>query len=475
MERPPLPGAGGRANANTTGSSKPNKRYTKRRKDRNTRAANSNSGNNGNGNSTSGNKSAPKGPPQTPQIKVTIRNIQNVEQYGTAQQVIDGLIRTLVEKANEKMPVDQKMELVLGNLEQLVREEQAVLQAKKEWNERENVEVLEATNDGNDSDGEQAQDEEKQQTETVVVAEETFASKVTPAMQNLKISENSNNTNNNSNNTNMSPSTTGIVTTVLYIIPPKKTRRRGEKPGCAYLLLMAPKIEAKIPSVPVPISENSVETVAPPVSTPVDAVDYSQEVTKRRLMLLHAIESMTNNAADDAKAKQDLAGCVVEESLNSKTWKTNYRPDRLEGTIEETADYTEFLERTEKEKEERSARPKPAPGGGAAASAGLTTEDGQPISELVLHLRAMHDEQSKRNKAKRKARDGGKKPKGKEQDGVGGGGGGSKQQQDAAKKKNIRKKKKPTKKPAPKVLKAAGGGGTGGGAPSTSGSAWNKG
>jgi hypothetical protein len=102
----------------------------------------------------------------------------------------------------------------------------------------------------------------------------------------------------------------------------------------------------------------------------------------------------------------------------------------------------------------------------------LASESGQPVSALVLHLRAMHDEQSKRNKAKRKGRDAGKKPKGKEQDG----GGGGKQQQDAAKKSKSRKKKNnTTKKPAPqRVLKAAASGGGGGGvAPSIS--AWNKG
>jgi hypothetical protein len=187
---------------------------------------------------------------------------------------------------------------------------------------------------------------------------------------------------------------------------------------------------------------------------------------------------MTNYAADNAKAKQDLAGCVVEESIDSKTWKVNYRPYRSQGVaVEDTADYKQFVERTEKEKEERSARPKPPPGGSIAASAALAaTENGQPMAALVLHLRAMHDEQSKRNKAKRKGRDAGKKPtKGKEQDGGNGGGAGSKQQQDGAKKSKGRKKKKaPTKKPAPpKVLgKAAA---SSGGAPSASESVWNKG
>lgn len=510
MERPPMPaGAGGSATG--TGTSKPNKgrrnnSNNKRRKENRVNRANGN-GTNSNKNRNNGYGNAPKVPPAAPQIKVTIRNIQNTEQYGTAQQVIDGLIRTLVERANEKMPVDQKVELVQGNLEEVILLEQAVMQVKKDMEEKVKKELeeklkkefeeklkKEKAEAPDDNDGEQVQDEEQQQQDTLEtpasveddkesIVKETATAAATaaviPAMQNLWLSE-------KSKPSNSVPSTTSIAARVLYICPPKKTRRRGEKPGCAYLLLTAPTIEAKTP-VPAAIVESGVETLTPAAApTPAAEIDYTQEVTKRRLQLQLAIESMTNYAADNAKAKQDLAGCVVEESIDSKTWKFNYRPYRSQGVpIEDTADYKQFVERTEKEKEERSARPKPPPGGSIAASAALaTTENGQPMSALVLHLRAMHDEQSKRNMAKRKGRDAGKKPpKGKEEDGrAGRGGGGSKQQQDGAKKsksKGHKKKNNTTKKPAPpKVLKAAASGGGGGGsAPSTSASAsvWNKG
>jgi uncharacterized membrane protein YgcG len=526
MERPPMPagagGGGATGGATGTGTSKPNKRRNnvnnKRRKERfksNSNKDNSNSNSNpgttknrNNNGTHSSNSNAPKGPPQAPQIKVTIRNIQNAELNGTAQQVIDGLIRTLVERANEKMPVDQKMELVQSNLEQVIMLEQAVLlakqeaelQAKKELEEKQRQENPEANED--DDGEEQAPDEEQQQQDNVEsptedakeakVEEATTAAAATgpaaviPAMQNLWISEKSS----KHSSTSAPTSAMGIATRVLYICPPKKTRRRGEKPGCAYLLLTAPTIEAQ-PSVPAAIVENGeTKEGTPPASLPAPAeIDYTQEVTRRRLQLQLAVESMTNYAVDNAKGKHDLAGCVVEESLDNKTWKTIYRPYRQTGVIEETADYKEFLERTEKEKEERSARPKPPPGGSTAASVALTASDngGQPMAALVLHLRAMHDEQSKRNKAKRKGRDAGKAKQskgggGKEQDGGNGGGGGgnggggSKQQKDGAKKNNkSRKKKKPANKPAPKVLKgAAASGGGSSGAPSST-SAWNKG
>jgi hypothetical protein len=539
MERPPLPagsgggagGGGGGATGTGTGTStaKPkgrrNNSNNKRRKENRVNKANGNgnnsngpnsnnhknSNNNRNNNGYGGNNNAPKGPPPAPVVKVTIRNIQNAEQYGTSEKVIDGLIRTLVERANEKMPVDQKVELVQSNLEEVIMLEQNVMQVKKDLEEKVKRELEEkarkeleekaqkekaANPDGDD--GEQVPDEEEQQqdipespapaeeTTKEPIVEDTAVAAVIPAMQNIWLSDKSKS--NSNSNTSSSPgpaSTTGIAARILYICPPKKTRRRGEKPGCAYLLLTAPNIEAKTPVpaaiVPAAIVENGgAETVAPvtPVPTPPAAeIDYTQEVTKRRLQLQLAIESMTNYAVDNAKAKQDLACCVVEESIDSKTWKVNYRPYRSQGVaVEDTVDYKQFVERTEQEKEERSARPKPPPGGSIAASAALAaTENGQPMAALVLHLRAMHDEQSKRNKAKRKGRDAGKKaaPKGKEQDG--GGGAGSKQQQDAAKKSKGRKKKKaPTKKPAPpKVLKAASSGGSV--APSASASVWNKG
>jgi hypothetical protein len=517
MERPPLPaGAGGGAAA---GTSKPNKGRRNNSNNKRNRVNRANNGNNNNSNgpnhnhknSNNRNNSAPKGPPPAPVVKVTIRNIQNAEQYGTSQKVIDGLIRTLVERANEKMPVDQKVELVQSNLEEVILLEQNVMQVKKDLEEKVKKELeekarkeleekaeKEKAKTPDDANGEHAKDEEEQQQDIPEspapaedtkepIVEDTAVVAVIPAMQNLWLSDKSK-PNGYINDSSGPSTTTGIAARVLYICPPKKTRRRGEKPGCAYLLLTAPTIEAKTPVpaaiVPAAIVENGgVETVTPaapaPTTTPVAEIDYTQEVTKRRLQLQLAIESMTNYATDNAKAKQDLACCVVEESIDSKTWKVNYRPFRSQGvSVEDTADYKQFVERTEQEKEERSARPKPPPGGSIAASAALAaTENGQPMAALVLHLRAMHDEQSKRNKAKRKGRDAGKRapPKGKEQDGGGGGGAGSKQQQDAAKKSKGRKKKKaPIKKPAPpKVLKAASSGGSG--APSASASVWNKG
>ena len=139
MERPPLPaGAGGGA---ATGTSKPNKgrrNNSNNKRNRANRAHNGNNDKNGNDpnhnhkSSNNRNNSAHKGPRPAPVGKVTIRDIQNAGQYGTSQKVIDGLIRALVERANEKMPVDQKVELVQSNLEEVILLEQNVMQVKKD-------------------------------------------------------------------------------------------------------------------------------------------------------------------------------------------------------------------------------------------------------------------------------------------------------------------------------------------------------
>lgn len=444
MERPPAAAPG-------TSNNKPNNNNNRRR----------NNNNNTNNKRRRDLRRGPRGCPPTPQIKVLIRNIRNIQDFGTAQQII-GFVRVLVERANEKLP-DKRMQLSAQNLDRLVQQEQAALQEREMWEESLKViepEPEEEANENEPNEDESATKDEGEDAaaagdDTEMAVEETTAPKrtaadivanVIPAMQSLKVSSEATSVRD------------AITTTVMYICPPKKTRRRGEKPGCVYLLLTAPTLETKAPprTVPAPAPVTNADGTIEPA--PVPYVDYTPEVTQRRLLLQLAVDSMTASALDDATSKQEWAGSVVEEALNPKPLKSTFRPDRMHGTVQETPDYVQFLERTAHEKQERSERPKPAPGGGLAAAMNAAGDNGQPTAALVLHLQAKHDELNKRNKAKRKARDSTRRTKGGKEEGFGKAAG--------AKKKKKGKNKKGPKGAAGKAAKLAS-------VPTTS--AWKKG
>jgi hypothetical protein len=222
---------------------------------------------------------------------------------------------------------------------------------------------------------------------------------------------------------------------VLYIVPPKATRRRGEKPGIAYLLLISPPIETQLAPVTElhPISEEmntdvvdttvQVGSNATPSTTStsanVPAVDYSRDIAKRRLLLQNALESLQVASTKIMMQSNDTM-MIVEESLNTKGWKqqpfSSKSPvDRMAGSIFESDDYEQFLEATVRREQQRKARPKPVPGGGLIGTTTLSSgtngaatsvgADSKPVAALVLHLQKKQEEENQRKLAKRKGRD----------------------------------------------------------------------
>jgi hypothetical protein len=214
---------------------------------------------------------------------------------GTRQRDIPWIRKWNWCKSNleEVILLEQNVTHVKKDLEEKVKKELEE-KARKELKEKEQKEKAE---NPNGHDGEQAKDDKEQQqgtlespapaedTKEAMVEETAAVAAVIPAMQNLWLSDKSKPNSNAINSSGPGPaSTSGIAARVLYICPPKKTRRRGEKPGCAYLLLTAPNIEAKTPVpaaiVPAAVVENGgVETV---LTTPPPAAAKSlRRVTKR--------------------------------------------------------------------------------------------------------------------------------------------------------------------------------------------------
>jgi hypothetical protein len=372
-----------------------------------------------------------KGPPATPVLKVTVRNVTDMEKCGSARKMADMLV-SIIQRANATTSKKfDSIQLVVEEmqLQQLLDGDEAAEKAALEWKkQQEEIEQEEDVTEQEENDGdrnESADDEEASFRERKGACEEmkegeTSYAKATSAKT-------------GDDNSVLSIQKGAIFTRIMYMVPPYLTKRRGIKPGRAYLVLTAPPIET-LPSVQEPPfirdtladtsgmtpQQNGEETstvfregeaveMGPLEQKPVpptSAVDYSRDIAKRRLFLEHALESLIS-----ASAGTDL---VVEESLNSKTWrvttfskdKTQYH-DRMEGTVQETMDYQQFLEKVAKQKEERIARPKPAPGGRSIVAGTATSNDtvDQPVSALVLHLQKKQQEQKRKKQARRKAKD----------------------------------------------------------------------
>ena len=336
----------------------------------------------------------PRGPPQSPQIKVMFRNIGNAEVYGTVEGIA-GMIRSMVTKANERLtgPAAKKILLEDETLTRLIESDKLANEALAQWKKR--------------SEATKKDPEEKDECSSENKATVSNEGAILSGMKELDINN----------------KTDKILARVMYVVPPKKTRRRGEKPGNAYLVLTTSAIEAMDTTIPnvneAPAKETAdagqvtaeagVKTVE--AAPRIVKVDYSRQIAERQLALAVAFETMTAIALEDSKGEQAWAGCVVEEARNGKTWRPPLRKDTREGTVENSPGFKAFMDMTQKEREELQSRAKPAPGGGhATLSTGFpSSESGKPVAALVLHLRNKREKEKALKKNKRKNKDAKKK------------------------------------------------------------------
>jgi hypothetical protein len=451
----------------------------------------------------------PKKPnvPPPPQTKLIWRNIGNTEKHGTVEQIL-GMIQQIFEISNQKNSSQYTIEIDRSAVRYLIREEELAqnyldkLQADREEKAQEEEEQ-EEQEEGEENDNELQEEEEentnKQETEEVKPPQEEGAKLDVVVAPKL-------------------PTSVPVITArPLYVIPPKKSRRRGERGGCAYVLLTAPTIdkieipetlletkeqeqvqeqssentevraspqekappqelpaavsaEAEAPPTLIPEGEaakTETDSAAPTTTTakPVPTVDYSSVLANRRLLLSRAIDFLAVVVQEDAKGPQEYAGSSIEPSMSGKTWRPQYRTDRREGTIEGTADYKNWLTSLSQKKEELNSRPKPTPGGGPASNLVGLSETGndpaQPVATLVQHLNAKREE-LKRKKARKKKDKNDKAKTNKKKAGTGtrggappaGGGAGKKKTKKATKKKGPGGAPKPSAAAPPTLLKS---------------------
>jgi Smg-4/UPF3 family len=369
------------------------------------------------------------------------------------------MIRTMIENSNQKMVATNSRSIQLdeASVEYLIQEEEAILKAAEEPTKKAPNGQESAAEEHDNDNAKTSENGEEETSKEEPVEESEVNRRPKEAAGSGSVTE---------------TATTNLGARIVYIVPPKQTRRRGIKPGCAYLVISGPTIEAKEPTLVAPtpaepptdpskeekkepndetngVAEeketktedaadqpeetpasptegggtNHVVIVEPMSSThssttapapAVPTVDYSREVAKGRFLVLQAIDLMIAHVQEDSKSDQKYAGSMVEVAMSGKTYKHQFhRRDRREGTLEQTADYKTFIENAAKAKQELMARPKPAPGGGMTNPAGTDTfENGQIVAALVEHIRNKRAEASKRKKAKKKAKDVSSKEKG---------------------------------------------------------------
>ena len=457
-------------------------------KNSNKKSSTTSGNNNNNNNSTV---------PPPPQIKITIRNIQNTDKFGSVRLVLEELVAKLMDSCVEKKSNNQYViELDRYAARCLITEEEKIiehhLREKTRMEEAEKAKVEEAkkkreeeskdngdednddpVTNGDDDDDDDDDDDGNEEDCTKETNDEddgaheekeiTGGTSDLSSPSEMKVDKEDDATTKTNDNSKLdvilAPKIVSNLPTIiarpLYVVPPRKTSRRGERAGTVHVLLIGPKIEMEKPSTSVHIAiEKKIEeekderhtseiqlphpatlehespeiieadgdtTVIDSTSKPVPDVvaavketNYPRELAKGRLLLSNTIKSLSQLAAADSSTQELFSGCIVEQSMNGKTWKMfqdKSRPDRREGTIEGTIDYKIWLETIAKQKEELKARPKPVPGGGGTTTTeGAPKDDeqldenGKPMSSLVQHLR-LKNQDAKRKKTQKKKKE----------------------------------------------------------------------
>lgn len=205
--------------------------------------------------------------PLPAQTKLVWRNISNVEKYGTVEKVLQ-MVQKVVTIANEKNGNQYTIDMDRSAMRYLIQEEELANKYAQDFK---------ASQEAN----EETKEEEGEKTETVAVnpIEET-KEEIEEAPLDVVVAP------------KQHSSIPLITARPLYVNPPRKTRRHGEKVGCAYILLTAPKIEKiEVPTPSIPPEIMEVEVV------PEEEENKAEKATTE--------EPTESQAAEAAKSEED--------------------------------------------------------------------------------------------------------------------------------------------------------------------------
>jgi len=152
----------------------------------------------------------------------------------------------------------------------------------------------------------------------------------------------------------------------------------------------------------------------PSESFDITPADRSKAMSQSRITLNSTLNVLEKILTADSLNEQRFKRARIEQCLNSKTWKAEKSLGaraskglaRFDSTIESSDDYKLFLEKRTRTEEDRLNRPKPVAGGiidGTNVQAN-NSENGTPMSALLLHLRAKREQESRKRREPAKPR-----------------------------------------------------------------------
>ena len=202
------------------------------------RKRNARRGKRGGGGGGGGGQSGQKKPavPPPPQTKITFRRIGNVDKHGTVKDIME-MIRSMLSSIES---TTFSIELEEATVRRLIKDDelyQAALaeEAKKADSRESKVSVEDQGKDGSDDADKSADAIPEDQTadQSQATKGDTNANKAGEDANNLDVI--------------VAPKKPSILPTItarpLFVLPPKKTRRRGERAGTAYVVFTGPKID----------------------------------------------------------------------------------------------------------------------------------------------------------------------------------------------------------------------------------------
>jgi len=338
-----------------------------------------------------------------PHSKLTIRCIHDVEKFGSADQMADflrgmfvsastGLAEAAVSSPTEYSVVLDEFSLQRCCKKYETSDEKESVEEQREQPQDEqpqdhSVEGKAVVNTENDSPTEN----------TVVTKEDDLSTDKTgvakenePYAENVVVTNESETLPSSQEKENIHIL---ITTKTLYLVPPRKSRRRGIITGSIYLVL-----NPTIKSTPFKKMSN---------------FERSKTVATARL----ALQSFQTILASNITTTR----IILERSANQKTFYTDKhhihrtpRSSLYEGSIFQTEDYQTFMQQRLQFQEDLKNRPKPQPGGGYLDSVTTTSiiskEDSkeekkdlpqskQSVSALVLYLQKKKEMASYKKKS----------------------------------------------------------------------------
>jgi len=334
---------------------------------------------------------------QLPHVKITLRNITDVERHGTCPKLVL-MVQSVIESFNEKLHSELSdlstsfASDVGGNTTStfvpLVLDESSIkyyLQpdevSTNEDNDHPTANMVNIkTNDDKENENE-AQDSTVQE-EKSERRDNPKENEPIPVLESNDAQKNA------------------LIARLLYMVPPRKSRRRGLIPGCVYLVIHPPipvfeKVHGDTIHHP-----NATETKGTTNSSVSKAnegstgimtetrvptpSERSRLIAQSRLLLRKTVSLLGEVCKIDSNKMQRFGCTQVVSSLSQKTWKVDVSSPggfrgyghyfaKYESTIQHTEDFKLFLEEQVKSKEELLTRPKPSPGGGAIPELATTS------------------------------------------------------------------------------------------------------